>query len=171
VFWRPGSSDPVAIVSTKESTDYPNVALTYADNRFGVLFAIPLDPKDSDHGVWYSQSSDGSSWSRAAKLPIDGPRSTNAPLDVAIDSKGAVTAVFGSNSGSSDTVCGNPAVSRSPDGANWKTCGPGKAAGTSFEVQPSTLHVIEAANDKAYVVWQQSADNKYGLGVLVWHGR
>jgi hypothetical protein len=34
--------------------------------------------------------------STPAKLPIDGPRSTNPPLDVAIDSKGNVTAVFGS---------------------------------------------------------------------------
>jgi hypothetical protein len=171
VFWRPGSSDPVAIVTTNQSTDYPNVALTYANNKFGVLFAIGLDPKDSDHSIWYTQSSDGSSWSTAAKLPIDGPRTTNPPLDVAIDSKGAVVAVFAANAGSSDTTCNYPVVSRSADGSNWKTCGLGKAASAHFSPQPATLHVIEAGNDKAYVIWQEPGDSKYGPGVLVWHGR
>jgi hypothetical protein len=171
VFWRPGSSDPVAVATTNQSTDYPNVALTYANNKFGVLFAIGLDPKDGDHGVWYTQSSDGTSWSSAAKLPIDGPRTTNPPLDLAIDSKGAVTAAFGANAGSADATCSYPVVSRSADGANWKTCGLGKAAGARFNPQPSTLHVIEAGNDKAYVIWQEPGDTKYGAGVLIWHGR
>lgn len=106
-----------------------------------------------------------------AKLPIDGPRGTNPPLDVAIDSKGSVIAVFGSNTGSGGATCDMPAVSRSADGTNWKTCGLGKAAGANFNAQSPTLHVIEAGNDKAYVVWQEPTDNKYGAGVLVWHGR
>jgi hypothetical protein len=171
VLWRPGSSDPVTAVKTNQSTDYPNVALSYGNNKFGVLFAIGLDPKDSDHGVWYTQSSDGASWSNAAKLPIDGPRTTNPPLDVAIDSKGAVTAVFAANAGSADTTCNYPVVSRSPDATNWKTCGLGKAAGAHFNPQPSTLHVIEAGNDKDYVIWQEPGDTRYKAGVLVWHGR
>jgi hypothetical protein len=170
VFWRPGSSDPVAIVTTNQSTDYPNVALTYANNKFGVLFAIGLDPKDGDHGIWYTQSSDGNSWSTPAKLPIDGPRTTNPPLDLAIDSKGAVTAAFAANAGSADTTCNYPVVSRSADGTSWKTCGLGKAAGAHFNPQPSTLHVIEAGNDKAYIMWQEPGQNKYGSGVLIWHG-
>jgi len=171
VFWRPGSSDPAAAVTTNQSTDYPNVALTYANNKFGVLFAIGLDPKDSDHGVWYTQSSDGASWSSPAKLPIDGPRTTNPPLAVAIDSKGAVTAVFAANAGSSDTACNYPVVSRSADGTNWKTCGLGKAAGATFNPQPSTLHIIEAGNSKAYIVWHDSSETKYGSGVLIWRGQ
>ena len=171
VFWRPGSSDPVAIVTTTQWMDSPNVALNYGNNKFGVLFAIPLDAKDTDHDIFYSQSSDGASWSTPAKLPIDGPRTTNPPLDVAIDSKGAVTAVFSANAGSTDTTCNYPVVSRSADGTNWNTCGLGKAAGARFNAQPATLHVIEAANDKAYVIWQAPDDNKYGTGVLVWHGR
>jgi len=171
VFWRPGSSDPVAVVTTNQSTDYPNLALTYGNNKFGVLFAIGLDPKDSDHGVWYTQSNDGTSWSSPAKLPIDGPRTTNPPLDVATDSKGAVTAVFAANAGSSDTTCNYPVVSRSADGMNWKTCGLGKAAGATFNPQPSTIHVIEAGNGKAYIAWQEPGQTKYGSGVLIWHGQ
>ena len=171
VFWRPGNSDPVAVATTNQWMDGPNVALTYGNNKFGVLFAIPMDPKDSDHDVFYTQSSDGSSWSSPAKLPIDGPRGTNPPLEVAIDSKGNLTAVFGSNVGSGGTTCDFPAVSRSTDGTNWKTCGLGKSAGARFNAQPPTLHVIEAGNDKTYIVWQQPDDNKYGAGVLVWHGR
>jgi len=170
VIWQPGS-DPVAVATTDQSTDDPDIALTYGNNKFGVLFAIPLDPKDSDHGIFYTQSSDGTSWSAPSKLPIDGPRSTNPPLDLGIDSKGAITAVFAANSGSADTTCGYPVTSRSADGTGWKTCGLGKTASAHFNPQPSTLHIIEARNDKAYVVWQEHGDTKYGAGVLVWHGR
>jgi len=135
------------------------------------LFEMPLDEKDEDHGVWYTQSSDGATWSKPAKLPIDGPRSTNPPLDVALDSHGRVVAVFGANSGSDTTVCNYPALSRSSDGTTWTTCGPGKAEGGDFIPQPATLHVIEAGNDKAYVLWQEPGDNKYHEGMLLWHER
>ncbi|SPE17913.1 exported hypothetical protein [Candidatus Sulfotelmatomonas gaucii] len=170
VLWRPGQKDPVAI-STGGTTDTPDIALTYGGNNFGALFAVQLDSNDSDHWVWYSQSSDANSWSKPVKLPIDGPRSTNPPLGLAIDSKGAITAAFGSNSGSDAAVCNSPTVSRSSDGTNWKTCGLGKAAGADFSPQPATLHVIEALNDAAYVVWQEPGETKYKPGVLVWHER
>lgn len=170
VFWRPGGAAP-ATIAGKASSESPDIALTYGNNKFGALFAFQLDSNDGDHVLWYSQSADGSSWSKPAKLPIDGPRSTNPPLAVAIDSKGAITAAFGSNSGSAAASCNAPAVSRSPDGTSWKTCGLGKAAGADFSPQPSTLHVIEAPDDRAYVVWHEESESKYGPGVLVWHGR
>lgn len=170
-FWRPGGSDPVAIVGIKESVDGPNIALTFGNGKFGALLEAPLDAKDTDHGIWYSQSTDGSSWSKPTKLPIDGPRTTNPPSDVAISSEGAITAVFSANSGTDSTTCNYPVVSRSSDGTNWKTCGLGKAEGGDFSPQPSTLHVIEAGNDKAYIIWQEQSETKYGPGVLVWHER
>jgi hypothetical protein len=170
VFWRPNASAPAAIAGNAPE-DTPDIALTNGENKYASIFAAQLDTNDTDHTVWYSQSTDGNSWSKPIKLPIDGPRSTNPPLGVASSYKGALTTAFGANSGTGAAVCGSPAVSRSTDGTAWSTCGLGKAAGADFGAQPATLHVIEAPNDKAYVVWQETAESKYGPGVLVWHER
>jgi hypothetical protein len=168
--WKPGG-EAVTAVETKRDTDSPDLAIATGGGKTGLLFETPLDEKDEDHGVWYVQSADGSSWSKPSKLPVDGPRSTNPPLDVALDSHGGIVAVFGANSGTDTTACNFPVLSRSHDGTTWKTCGPGKAAGADFGPQPATLHVIEAGNDKAYVLWQEPGDNKYHEGMLVWHER
>jgi hypothetical protein len=170
VFWRPEASDPTVIVD-EATADAPDIALTHGSGKFAALFSALLDEKDTDHSVWYSQSADGNLWSKPVKLPIDGPRTTNPPLSIAISSKGALTAAFAANGGSAPANCGAPAVSRSSDGAGWTTCGLGKAAGADFSPQPANLHVIEAPNDKTYVVWQEQADSKYSPGVLVWHER
>ena len=157
VFWRPDSSSPT-VVNGNAPEDYPDIAMTYADNKFALIFTSQSDSNDTDHSVWYSQSADGNSWSKAIRLPIDGPRSTNPPLSIASSSKGELTAAFGSNGGSGAARCGAPAVSRSADGSSWTTCGLGKAAGAEFGPQPPTLHVIETPNDKAYVVWQETGN-------------
>lgn len=170
VFWRPEASAPIAI-SSGAPVDSPDIALSYGANEFVSLFASLLDSNDTDHTVWYSQSPDGASWSKPIKLPIDGPRSTNPPLSLAISSKGALTAAFGANSGSGPANCGAPTAARSSDGASWTACGLGKAAGGDFSPQPANLRVIEAPDDKAYVVWQEPAESKYGPGVLVWRER
>ena len=170
VFWRPAVAAPTVIVDNA-TADAPDVALTHGSGKFAVLFSALLDDKDTDHSVWYSQSANGNSWSKPVKLPIDGPRTTNTPLSIGISSKGALTAAFSANGGSAPANCGAPAVSRSADGTGWVTCGPGKAAGGDFSPQPANLHVIEAPNDQAYVVWQEQADTKYKPGVLVWHER
>ena len=153
----------------REDADSPNLALTAGGGKFGLLVAAPLDEKDDDHGVWYLQSTDGASWSKPSKLPVDGPRSTNPPFDVAIDSHGHIVAAISSNSGSDSTTCNYPVLSRSTDGTTWKTCGPGKAEGGEFEPEPATQHAIEAENDKVYVLWQQTGENKYRQGMLLWH--
>ncbi len=170
VFWRPDASSPT-VIADNATADSPDIAVTHGANKFAAIFAALLDSNDTDHTVWYSQSEDGGSWSKPVKLPIDGPRSTNPPLGIAISSKGAITATFGANSGSGPANCNAPSVSRSPDGARWTSCGLGKAAGADFSPQPATLHVIEAPNDKAYIVWQEQGESKYGPGVLVWHER
>jgi hypothetical protein len=170
VIWRPDSSSPVAIAD-KAATDSPDIALSYGDGKFVSLFAAQIDSDDSGRTVWYSQSTDGNSWSKPVKLPVDGPRSTNAPVALVISSKGALTAAFGSNSGTGPTACNSPTVSRSSDGASWTTCGLGKAAGAEFSPQPATLHTIEAPNDRAYVILQEPAETKYAPGVLIWRER
>lgn len=168
--WRPGGAAHTAI-ETKINTDSPDLSLAAGGGKIGLLFETPLDQKDEDHGVWYIQSEDGSSWSKPSKLPVDGPRSTNPPLSLAINSDGGIVAVFGSNSGSDTTVCNFPALSRSDSGTAWKTCGPGKAEGGDFMPQPATLHVIDAGNGKAYVLWQETGDTKFHEGMLLWHER
>lgn len=170
VFWRSGASDPTVIVD-HVTGDSPDIALTNGTGKFATLFSALFDDKDTEHSVWYSQSVDGNSWTKPVKLPIDGPRTTNPPLSIGISSKGAVTAAFSANGGSAPATCGAPAVSRSRDGSAWVTCGLGKAAGGDFSPQPANLHVIEAPNDKAYIVWQEQAESKYRPGVLVWHER
>lgn len=170
VFWRPDASAPTIILGNA-SADSPDIAMSWGNNKFATIFAALLDSNDTDHSVWYSQSADGTSWSKAIKLPIDGPRTTNPPLSIASSSRGALTAAFGANGGSAAAACGAPTVSRSADGAAWTTCGLGKAAGADFGPQPATLHAIEAPNDKAYVVWQEIGETKYAPGVLVWHER
>jgi hypothetical protein len=168
--WRPAGKAAVA-VEVAHAADFPSVAVASGGGNLGLLVVAALDEKDTDSGVWYSQSSDGTTWSRPSKIPVDGPRTTNQPVDVALDSRGNIVAVFGSNGGSGSTICNYPALSRSIDGATWKTCGPGKAEGGEFGPQPATLHVIEAEDDKAYVLWQEPGENKYRQGMLVWHER
>jgi hypothetical protein len=168
--WRPGGKSAVAI-EVAHGVDFPGVALASNGGKLALLAAGALDEKDTDHGVWCTWSSDGTAWSKPSKLPVDGPRTTNLPVDVALDSRGSIVAVFGSNGGSASTTCNFPALSRSTDGTTWKTCGPGKAEGGDFAAQPVTLHVGEAENDKAYVLWQEPGENKFRQGVLVWHER
>jgi len=169
--WRPGAA-PVIAFESKAATDFPNLALTFGAARFGLLVANPLDPEKSDDSISYTSSTDGATWSKPSAIPPDGPRSTNQPQDVAIDSHGRVTAVFGSNSGSEGPKCGAPVMSRSADGTKWTTCGFAKSVGGDYEVQPSTIHVLSSGDDSTYVEWDQATDaSTQGRGVFVWHGR
>lgn len=170
--WRPGAGNAVqAADSNNQTPDTPNVSLAVAGNRIGMLFAAPRDPKNSDSSIWFTSSADGSSWSAPVSLPVDGPRSTNSPLSLAMDSHGRLAAVFGSNSGTDSLKCNFPAVSRSADGQRWTTCGLGLALKDDLAAQPNTVHAAYAGNDKLYVVWHQAGESKSGQGLLLWHER
>jgi hypothetical protein len=169
--WRPGDL-PAAAMQRKATTDFPNLSVASGAGRLGMLFAHPQDPDKPDAGIWYVSSSDGKSWSKPVMVPIDGPRSSNHLESVSIDSAGRVIAAFGSNSGSEGPKRGSPMVSRSPDGVHWKTCGLGTAAGEgNFEVQPSSIRTLVSDDDTVHVLWPQVTDNKFGKGLLIWHGR
>lgn len=168
--WRPGGGKAVAVMDPKgQSSGAPNLRLAFGGSRLGLLVNTLRDEKDSESGIWYTGSADGSAWSAPVKLPIDGPRSTNAPLALAIDSHGRIAAVFGSNSGSGDTKCDYPVMSRSTDGAAWTTCGVGHWAGGSFSPQPNSINAVFGGNDKLYVVWHETSEQKFGQGLMVWH--
>jgi hypothetical protein len=170
--WRPGQANAVqAADSNNQTPDAPNVSLAFGGNRFGLLFAAPRDPKNSDVGIWFTSSPDGSMWSAPVSLPVDGPRSANSPLGLALDSRARLAAVFGSNGGTDTLKCNFPALSRSADGARWTTCGLGRALNDDFAAQPNTVHAAFAGNDKLYVVWHQAGDSKSGKGLLLWHER
>lgn len=172
VVWRPGETSAVqAADSNNQVADAPNVSLARGGNRIGLLFSAPRDTKNSDASMWFTSSANGSMWSAPVSLPVDGPRSANSPLSLAMDSHGRLAAVFGSNSGTDSLKCNFPAVSRSTDGAHWTTCGLGHGLNDDFAAQPNTVHAAYAGNDKLYVVWHQAGDSKSGKGLLLWHER
>lgn len=116
--WRPGSEAALAMDSNNQGVDSPDVSLACGARGFGLLAAAPRDPKQSDFGVWYTASADGQKWSAPVMLPVDGPRSTNRPVSIALDTRGGAAAVYGSNSGGGNTHCGYPVTARSSDGAS-----------------------------------------------------
>ncbi|HZU24437.1 MAG TPA: hypothetical protein VFA04_02890 [Bryobacteraceae bacterium] len=167
--WRPGSGQAPAIAmdSNNQGVDRPDVSLSLNGRAIALIASAPRDQSHADLTVWYTASIDGAKWSPPVMLPVDGPRSTNPPLSVALDSHGAAAAVYGSNSGSGEARCGNPVVARSPNGAAWKACGPGH----DFSPQPDTVNAIFGGNDKLYVLWHEASENKVGMGVLISHDR
>jgi hypothetical protein len=168
LLWSPESGRTVIAADTNGQTpDAPNLRLAIANGKTHLLLNCARDEKNTDYSIWYTASS-GGAWSTPVKLPIDGPRSTNAPLALTVNSSGRIAAVFASNSGSGDTVCGYPILSLSTDGAHWTTCGPGKRTGGTFDPQPSTIGALNGPGDHLNVVWHQQGENKYGQGVLLW---
>lgn len=170
--WRPGEANAVkAADSNNQAPDSPNVSLAFGGGRFGLLFSAQRDAKNSDVGVWFTASANGASWSAPVPLPVDGPRSANSPVGLALDSHARLAAVFGSNSGTDTLKCNFPALSRSTDGARWTTCGLGRSLNDEFAAQPNSVHAAFAGNDKLYVVWHQGGESKNGQGLLMWHER
>ena len=168
VVWGPESGQvATAADSNNQAPDSPNLRLVATAGKTHLLLNAARDEKDSDHSVWYAASS-GAAWSTPVKLPIDGPRSTNSPFALSVDSRGRIAAVFDTNSGSGDTACGYPAVSVSTDGARWMTCGLGKRTGGTFDPQSSSISAQYGPDDRLNVVWHQEGDNKFGTGVLLW---
>ena len=168
VIWSPDSGQLTSAAdSNNQAPDGPNLRLIATAGKTHLLLNCSRDDKDPEHAVWYAESS-GGAWSKPVKLPIDGPRSTNSPFALAVDSRGRIAAVFDANSGSGGTACGYPAVSLSNDGAHWTTCGLGKRTGAEFDPQSSTINAQFGPDDRLNLVWHQEGDNKFGTGVLLW---
>jgi hypothetical protein len=168
LIWNPDSGQVTSAAdSNHQVPDGANLRLVATTGKTHLLLNSLREDKDFDHSVWYAASS-GGSWSSPIKLPIDGPRSTNSPFALTLDSHGRIAAVFDSNSGTASTVCGYPAVSLSTDGVHWSTCGLGKRTGGTFDPQSTTINAQYGPDDRLNVVWHQEGDNKYGTGVLLW---
>ncbi len=168
VIWNPDSGQVTSAAdSNNQAPDGPNLRLIATTGKTHLLLNSPREDKDSDHSVWYAASS-GGVWGAPVKLPIDGPRSSNSPFALAVNSHGRIAAVFDTNSGSGDTDCGYPVVSLSNDGAHWNSCGLGKRTGGTFDPQSSTINAQYGPDDRLNVVWHQEGDNKFGTGVLLW---
>jgi len=166
--WSPESGQTATFLETNGRTaDTPAVQVARGPGRMHLILSCPLSEKDSDFAIWYS-TSPGGAWSKPVKLPVDGPRSTNIPMALAVNSKGRIAAVFSSNSGSDDAACGYPVLSTSTDGVKWNTCGLGKRYGERFEPQPSTLNAGYGPDDRLNIVWHQDGESKFGQGVLLW---
>jgi len=168
MIWNPESGKvTVAADSNNVVPDGPNLRLVAAGGKTHLLLNSLREANDFDHAVWYTASS-GGAWSAPVKLPIDGPRSTNSPFALTVDSHGKIAAVFDSNSGTGDTVCGSPVVSISNDGVHWTTCGLGKRSGAAFDIQSPVINAQYGPDDRLNVVWHQEGENKYGTGLLLW---
>src|SRR5262252_991772 len=76
--------------------DSPDLKLAAAGGRFVYLMCMSPDDKDTMTGLWVSTSSDGTDWTKPAKMPHDATHSNGARISVAIDSKGRAFAGFGS---------------------------------------------------------------------------
>lgn len=168
--WRPGDTESrVAVDTQKHWADLARLALAYGGNHFGLLVAASMQENNDTFGVWYSGSSNGTSWSKPVKLPIDGPRSSGPPFDLAIDSKGHISAAFSSNSGSGGAPCLYPEFSTSADGTTWKTCGIGRTYGLPNDPDQMSLHMLNGAGDKLLMLWPVVSENKNGQGMMLWH--
>ena len=137
--WNPESGQVTAAADSNNQVPDANLRLVAAAGKTHLLLNSLRDEKDFDHAVWYAASS-GAGWSTPVKLPIDGPRSTNSPFALTVNSQGRIAAVFDNNSGTGDTACGSPVVSLSTDGARWTTCGLSKRTGSTFDKQASSIN-------------------------------
>jgi len=168
LIWSPDSGQVTAAAdSNNQVPDGANVRLVATSGKTHLLLNSLREANDFDHAVWYAVSS-AAAWNAPVKLPIDGPRSTNSPFALAVDSRGRIAAVFDANGGTGDTSCGYPVVSLSSDGTHWSTCGLGKRTGGTFDKQSSSINAQFGPDDRLNVVWHQEGDNKYGTGVLLW---
>jgi hypothetical protein len=168
--WRPleAAAPVVAVDAQDRDVSGADIRVAVSGTKAELLLASLLDASDTDKAIWAVSGSVDGTWGKPVKLPIDGPRSTNAPLDLAVDSHGKWAAVFDTNSGSGDTTCGYPEVSLSNDGAVWKTCGLSTRTGGTFPPESNALHGWYGPDDKLTVTWHQDGESKYGQGVLLW---
>ena len=125
------------------------------------------DPSDGDHFV---RSNDGgTTWQSPVVIPPDGNASTDYPFDMTLDSKDDIAVAYGQNGSSGDSVCGNPKLSLSTDGVNFKTCAAADVSVTgSFQPYPDSIQAAYGGNDRLYMLWWQYYDNSNGTGILMY---
>ena len=169
ILWDPLSGKLTTTVdSNGQDCEDPDVRLNIAGATTRILMDCPRDPNEERQGIWYAASTPSGGWSTPVQLPVDGPRSTNSPMGLAVSATGKLAAAFASGSGSAGTGCGFPVVARSTDGMNWTACGPGKRAGGDFEVNSSAIDASYTADGHLNVLWHDETDAKYGKGILLW---
>jgi uncharacterized protein (TIGR03437 family) len=159
-YWRPGSA-PVRVMDS-QGRQSDNVAVKLAYNGLNPRVLAELQRTDGDFGVLlHSARSDngGATWNSPVVIPPDGDSSTDYPFDLAVDSRGNGIAAFGQNSGSGDTVCGWPKVSRTTDFVTWKTCDVVNDVTVTgnYTVIPGSIQLRFGGNDKIYMLWWDDA--------------
>jgi uncharacterized protein (TIGR03437 family) len=170
-FWRPsGTANPVKVTDTQNNQDDYFVKLLFFGTQPRIFFHAQRNDADFGVGDHFVRSDDGgATWKTPVVIPPDGTSSTDFPFDGAVDSKGDVTLAFGSNSGSGDSVCGNPKLSRSANLVNFTTCAAADVSITgNFDVFPGSIALAYGGNDKLYLMWWQQGDTSTGTGLLLW---
>ncbi|MGB6193318.1 MAG: hypothetical protein WBF42_12700 [Terracidiphilus sp.] len=170
--WQPDSGKAVTAANTHDDRpDSPILKLADGGGRFALLMTMHADDKDDQAGVWATTSTDGTTWTPAVKIPHDKSRSSGDTMSIAVDTKGAIFAVFSTPSGSEDGVCGNADFATSTDGVTWTHCGVGKFASDAFTPDSASRSVVTAPDDSIYYLWNESRSTKYGPGLVIWHRR
>lgn len=170
--WQPDLGKAVTATDTHgDRPDSPILKLAHGGGKFALLVTMHADDKDDQAGVWAATSTDGSTWTPAAKIPHDKSRSNGDTMSIAVDSKGTAFAVFSTPSGSEDGLCRNADFATSTDGATWTHCGVGKFANDTFSPGSVTRSVVIAPDDSVYYLWNESRSAKNGPGLVIWHKR
>ncbi len=171
-FWRPaGTAAPVKVTDTEgNQSDEIAVQLLFAGTQPRIFFYAQRSDADFGVGDHFVRSDDGgATWKTPVVIPPDGNSSTDYPFSGALDSHGDVAFAFGRNSGSGDSVCGNPKLSKSTDLVHFTTCAAADVSVTGdFESYPSSIALAYGGNDKLYLMWWQESDSSTGTGLLMW---
>ena len=168
--WQPDSGKTVTVSDTKgDEPDSPNLKIAAGGGKLVMLMAMNPDEKDDKAGIWASVSSDGATWTPAAKIPHDPSRSIGGTMSVAIDSKGNMFAGYSTPSGGEDSSCGNAEYATSTDGLKWVYCSSGKPGPGTFQPSSQTRNVIIAPDNSVYYLWNEGRSEKFGPGLLLWH--
>ena len=168
-FWRPSAAPTKVMDSQNRQSDQAAAKLLFYGANPRVIVYIQRDDADFGVGLHSATSNNGgTTWSTPVVIPPDGDSSTDYPFDFAIDSQGHGALGFGQNSGSGDTKCGNPKLSRTNDFATWTTCSTGSLDATgAFTVYPGGIATLLGGNDRLYMIWRETYDNPTGTGLIM----
>ncbi len=171
-FWRPaGTAAPVKVADTQgRQSDELAIQLLFAGTQPRIFFYGQRSDADFGVGDHFVRSDDGgATWKTPVVIPPDGDSSTDYPFWGAVDSHGDIALAYGRNSGSGDSVCGNPKLSKSTDMVHFTTCAAADVSVTGdFDSYPGSIALAYGANDKLYMMWWQQGDSATGNGLLMW---
>jgi hypothetical protein len=110
--------------SAGKGNDQPAIALAFDRSQPRIAAALERTADDTGSAIWFSSSSDGTTWTAPAELPTDKGDDMSSYLAIAADQKGALTiAVDFDGSHDEHGDCGGPKLVTTSDLTAFATCG------------------------------------------------